>query len=73
MAAVTFRDHLPSTAPAIDLDRIGLAFGNAVLNLIDAFNAERRKLQTRRALSHLTDAQLADIGVIRADIAEITK
>lgn len=73
MAAVTFRDHLPAQSSAIDFGRIGLAFGNIVLNMIDAFNDERRKLQTRRALSCLSDEQLNDIGVNRADIADTVK
>ena len=71
MAAVTFRDHLPATSSAIDFGRIGLAFGNAVLSTIEAFKVERTKLQTRRELNRLTDAQLEDIGVVRADISKM--
>lgn len=71
MAAVTFRDHLPATSSAIDFGRIGLAFGNAVLSMIETFKIERTKLQTRRELGRLTDAQLEDIGVVRADISKM--
>ena len=69
MAAVTYRDHLPATTSAIDFGRIGLALGDSVLGLIEAFKAERAKLQTRRVLNSLSDFQLADIGVERADIS----
>lgn len=73
MAAVTYRDHLPATSSAIDFGRIGLAFGDTVLSMIEAFKAERAKLQTRRALNNLSDAMLADIGISRGEIVTITK
>ncbi len=73
MAAVTYRDHLPALTSAIDFGRIGLAFGDTVLNMIEAFKNERAKLQTRRALNNLSDAMLADIGVSRGEISALTK
>ena len=71
MAAVTFRDHLPAFTSVVSLDRLGLKIGNAALNMIEAFSAGRRRLQTRHALSALTDAQLEDIGVNRAEISSM--
>ncbi|MEO0752621.1 MAG: DUF1127 domain-containing protein [Pseudomonadota bacterium] len=51
--------------------RSGPVFGGGtglLSNLIGAFNAWNDARITRRALSHLSDRELEDIGLVRGDI-----
>ncbi len=48
-----------------------LRFVDAVLNFVNKISAGKELRATRRALYALSDEQLTDIGVTRADIANI--
>ena len=71
MATLSFRNYLPHISSTIYAERAGLAFGNFIINIMDNINSERRKMQTRRELSRLSDRQLNDIGIMRSEINKI--
>ncbi len=63
--ATTANIHAPLGAVAV------LRVVDTILNAKSAFLEAREARITRRALYRLTDAQLADIGLTRDDIAKI--
>ncbi len=71
MATLSFRNYLPHISSTIYAERAVLAFGNFIINIMDNINSERRKMQTRRELSRLSDRQLNDIGIMRSEINKI--
>jgi uncharacterized protein YjiS (DUF1127 family) len=46
-------------------------FQHVIQNMVGAFAAWNDARVTRNALSHLSDRELEDIGMTRADIAQI--
>lgn len=61
--------HATATAPvgAVSI----LRFVDAILNFVNKLSEGKAARATRKALSALSDEQLADIGVTRVDIASI--
>ncbi|NPD14712.1 DUF1127 domain-containing protein [Xinfangfangia sp. D13-10-4-6] len=47
--------------------------GSALARLFSGIKAWNERRQTRNALNRLTDRELADIGILRADIATLGK
>jgi len=68
MTIATYSSTRPVPLGAVSILRVTSAIEAAVAGIA----AWRRARSTRVALSRLTDAQLADIGVQRSDIASVS-